>query len=122
MKTQNLKYMGDFINGRFTLVEKSDGSFKDVSPSDLNDTILVVPFKRDHMDEACKAAREAYLPWARKTLEERRGYLLRLKEIFDKKIDEMAELIARDTGKQGVLRYLSLVVTDVTDLLEFSAR
>lgn len=99
MKTQNLKYMGDFINGRFTLVEKSDGSFKDVSPSDLNDTILVVPFKRDHMDEACKAAREAYLPWARKTLEERRGYLLRLKEIFDKNIDEMAELIARDTGK-----------------------
>ncbi len=99
MKTQNLKYLGDFINGRFNLVEKNDGIFKDVSPSDLNDIILTVPFKRDHMDEACKAARDAYLPWARKTMEERRAYLLRLKEVFDKNVDELAELIARDTGK-----------------------
>ncbi|MEN0060178.1 MAG: hypothetical protein AAGB31_15170 [Bdellovibrio sp.] len=58
------KYKGDFINGRFVPVEKGDGEFKDISPSDLNDTVMVVPFKHDHIDEACVAAKKAYPSWA----------------------------------------------------------
>ena len=59
-----MKFQGDFINGKFIPVEKADGEIKDLSPADLNDQLMVVNFKRDHMDEACKAARDAYLPWA----------------------------------------------------------
>lgn len=96
---QKIKYFGDFINGKFVTSEKSDGEFKDLSPSDLNDQIITVPFKRDHIDEACNAAKAAYMPWATLTLDERKMYLLKLKDIYDKHVNEMAEIISRDTGK-----------------------
>jgi succinylglutamic semialdehyde dehydrogenase len=98
-QTTALKYQGDFIAGRFVPVEKADGEFKDVSPGDLNDVLMTVKFKYDHIDEACAAAKKAFLPWARLSFEERKRYLLRLKEVFDVHAQEMAELIARDTGK-----------------------
>lgn len=92
-------YKGDFINGRFSPVTKGDGEFKDISPADLNDLVMTVPFKHDHIDEACLAAKKAYPAWAMLTMEERRTYMLRLKEMYDANVEQMAQLIARDTGK-----------------------
>lgn len=94
-----MKYLGDFINGRFALVERGDGEIRDVSPADLTDLVMTVPYRNDNVDDACYAAREAYLPWARLSLDERKSFLLRLKDVFEKNVNEMAELIARDTGK-----------------------
>lgn len=94
-----IKYLGDFINGRFMPVEKGDGQIKDVSPADLSDVIMNVPYKNDHVELACVAARKAYADWASLTLEQRKKYLLRLKELFETHADQMAQLIARDTGK-----------------------
>lgn len=96
---EKLKYLGDFINGKFVVVDKSDGEFKNFSPADLNDHIITVPFKRDHIDEACFAAKSAYMPWASLDIEDRKKYLFRLKDVYDKHVDEMAQIIARDTGK-----------------------
>ena len=93
------KYLGDFINGRFVPVQKGDGSFKDISPADLSDTLMTVPFAHAHVDEAIAAAKKAYLPWAKLTLDERKKYLLRLKEAFEFYKKEMIEAICRDTGK-----------------------
>ena len=94
-----VSYKGDFINGRFVPATKGDGEFKDISPADLNDLVMAVPFKHDHIDEACVAAKKAYPAWARLSVDERRVYLMRLKELFDSHVDQMAQLIARDTGK-----------------------
>nr|BFD58023.1 succinylglutamate-semialdehyde dehydrogenase [Bdellovibrio sp. CKG001]BFD65182.1 succinylglutamate-semialdehyde dehydrogenase [Bdellovibrio sp. HAGR004] len=94
-----INYKGDFINGRFVPVTKGDGEFKDISPADLNDTVMTVPFKHDHIDEACVAAKKAYMPWSMLTMDERRGYLLRLKEMYDTHAEQMAQIISRDTGK-----------------------
>lgn len=99
MEIHPIKYQGDFISGRFVPAEKGDGEFKDISPGDLNDQIMTVRFKYDHIEEACLAAKRAFLPWARLTLEERKTYLLRLKEVFDSHTEQMAQLISRDTGK-----------------------
>jgi succinylglutamic semialdehyde dehydrogenase len=93
------KYAGDFIDGRFVLVQKADGSFKDISPADLNDTLMTIPFAHAHVDEAIAAAKKAFLPWARLSLEERKKYLLRLKDAFEFYKNEMIEAICRDTGK-----------------------
>src|SRR5687768_18036692 len=93
------KYLGDFIDGRFIPVEKPHGEIKDISPADLSETVMVIPFSHDHVDEACLAARKAYPAWAKLSLEERKSYLLRLKEIYMTHEAEMAQLIARDTGK-----------------------
>ncbi len=99
MEIYPIKYQGDFIAGRFVPVEKGDGEFKDVSPGDLNDQIMTVKFRYDHIDEACLAAKKAFIPWTRLSLDDRKSYLLRLKDIFDKHTEQMAQIIARDTGK-----------------------
>ncbi len=98
----NLKPMpfaGDFINGQFIRGEKPDGQFKDISPGDLNDQIMTVTYQYDHVEKACQSAREAYMPWSKLTLNERKVYLLKLKEVFVAYESQMAEAIARDTGK-----------------------
>lgn len=94
-----IKYKGDYINGQFVPVTKADGEFKDISPADLSDVVMTVPFKNDHVDDACVAAKKAYPLWARLTMDERKSYLLRLKEQFGLHEAEMAEAISRDTGK-----------------------
>lgn len=94
-----MSYAGDFINGKFIPVQKPDGTFKDISPADLNDVVMTVPFSHAHVDMAIEAAKNAYLPWARLSLDERKRYLLRLKEAYESIKNEMAEAISRDTGK-----------------------
>ncbi len=99
MTLKNIVFAGDFINGKFFLPDKVNGQFRDISPADLNDLVLNVSYKLDHVDRACQAAKQAYLPWARLGLEERKKYILKLREVFVAHESEMAELIARDTGK-----------------------
>jgi succinylglutamic semialdehyde dehydrogenase len=94
-----MNFLGDFIGGNWLISEKSDGQFKDISPGDLKDDIITVTYKHDHVDAACEAAKKAYLPWARLSFDERKSYLLRLKEIFEASKEEICEAIARDTGK-----------------------
>ncbi len=94
-----VSYKGDFINGQFVPVVKGDGEFKDISPADLSDVVMTVPFKHDHINEACAAAKKAYPAWAMLSMDERKSYLMRLKEMYDSHIDQMAQLICRDTGK-----------------------
>jgi len=99
MEIYPINYQGDFIAGRFVPVEKGDGEFKDISPADLNDQIMTVKFKYSHIEEACLAAKKAFIPWMRLSLDERKNYLLKLKDVFDKHTEQMAQVIARDTGK-----------------------
>lgn len=99
MSLKQVTFAGDFISGKFIKNEKSDGQFKDISPADLNDHVMTVTYQLDHVDRACKAAKDAYLPWARLSMNDRKNYLLKLKDIFVAHESQMAELIARDTGK-----------------------
>lgn len=94
-----MAYLGDYINGKFLKVESADGEFKDISPSDLNETIMVVPFNHEHIDHAVQAAHKAYKAWKHTPYDERKSYLLRLKELFVTHETEMAKAIAKDTGK-----------------------
>lgn len=94
-----MAYKGDFINGKFIKVEKPDGEFKDISPADLSDILMSVPFKHDHIDEACTIAKKSFKSWAHLGFEKRKEYLLRLKELFVAHEAEMAKAISRDTGK-----------------------
>lgn len=98
----NLKptpFAGDFIAGKFVKNIKADGQFKDISPADLNDHVMTVTYYYEHVDKACQAAKEAYLPWAKLSIDDRKNYLQKLRDIFAFHEAEMAETIARDTGK-----------------------
>lgn len=94
-----IEYLGDYINGEFARFEDRSGLIVDRSPGDLNDHIMDVPFLYDHVDQACHYAKVAYPAWAKKRQEERNEILFRLKELFISHEAEMAEAIARDTGK-----------------------
>ncbi len=56
-----ISYKGDFIAGKFVPVVKGDGEFKDISPADLNDVVMTVPYKHDNIDEACST--ETLIKW-----------------------------------------------------------
>ena len=78
---------------------RPDGSFTSTSPADFSDQVLEVEFKFDHIEQACKNARKAFLSWSDKSMEERKEYLLRLKELYLAHKEELATIISRETGK-----------------------
>lgn len=94
-----IKFQGDFIGGKFRSHESPDGEWTIASPSDLKDTVLQPHFVLSHIDEACSVAKKAFPAWASLSQEERNSYLNRLKEVYISRLDEMAEVISRETGK-----------------------
>lgn len=118
------KYLGDFIAGNFVPVEKGEGSFKDLSPADLADQVMVVPYSHQHVDTAVEAARQAYLPWARLSFDERKTFLLRLKEVYHSRKDEMIEAICRDSGKSmwDATTEAAALVSKIDITINFSAQ
>lgn len=94
-----MSYQGDFINGKFIKVEKPSGQFKDISPADLNDLVMQVPFSHDHVDMAVESARKAYKSWSHLKMEDRIHHLMKLKNVFEAEKEQLALAIARDTGK-----------------------
>lgn len=98
----NLKpiaFRGDYIRGKFVIPDRADGEFKNISPSDHKDEIMQLEYRFDHVTQAATAAKEAFLPWARLAPEKRLEYLRRLKEVYVSRAAEIAEVIARDSGK-----------------------
>jgi succinylglutamic semialdehyde dehydrogenase len=114
----------DFINGKMVKVEKADGQFKDISPADLMDLVMTVNFSHAHVDLAVEAARKAYLPWARLSFDERKTYLLRLKEVFETNKEEMAVAIARDSGKPKweAINEANTLISKIDITLNFSMK
>ena len=94
-----MTYLGDYIAGEFIKFEDQSGLITDLSPADLNDLVMEVPYNYDHIDRACVVAKSAFYSWAKKSSAERFECLHRLKEIFIAHENEMAECISRDTGK-----------------------
>jgi succinylglutamic semialdehyde dehydrogenase len=70
-----MSYKGDFIDGQFVKVEKPDGEFKDISPADLNDLLMRVPFRHENVDVACQSARAAFKEWSHLKPDQRKEYL-----------------------------------------------
>ena len=94
-----ISYLGDFIDGRFLLPDRSDLNWAIKSPADVKDIVIEVQGQNSHVERACLAAKAAYPKWARLSLTERSNYLLRLKEIFQAHTGPWAEIISRETGK-----------------------
>ncbi len=98
-KRDAINFTGDFVGNRFVSKEAVDEEWSVQSPADLKDEVIQVQGVFDHVDLAVAAAREAYLPWARLSIDERKNHLGRLKEVFLAGQKELAEIISRETGK-----------------------
>lgn len=51
------------------------------------------------VEDAVAAANKAYASWRKTTWTERTKYLQRFKEVYDSYVEEMAELLLKETGK-----------------------
>ena len=94
-----IPFKGHYLNGEFFSINTGK-SRTSLSPGDFSDEIM--EWREDvvsPVEEACTIGKEASLSWMQVPLEERKTYLLRLKEVFQKKFRELAEVIARETGK-----------------------
>lgn len=95
----HIDHLGDYINGEFIKVKRPEDTWETQSPADLSDRIIKVESYLTHVSQATVAAKNAYIGWAKKSLEERVECLMRLKEIYIEEADKVAELISRETGK-----------------------
>lgn len=96
---KRIEYRGDFIDGKFLNTERADGEFVDSSPANLKDEIMVLEYRYDHVHMAAEAARRAFKKWSQESQETRNSFLHRLKEVYVSRGDQIAEVIARETGK-----------------------
>ncbi len=96
---QTITFLGNFIRGKWELTDRADEEWTVASPANLKDIVLRPSARFDHVDRAVQAARDAYLPWAHLGAEKRKEHLLRLKEVYISRSAEIAEIIARETGK-----------------------
>ena len=94
-----IPFKGDFINGEFIKADSRNGFFKKTSPCNLNELILEVDFQNSHIDSACFSARKAFEDWSLWPMEERMEALNKVKQMFKKNQEELAETISRETGK-----------------------
>lgn len=92
-------YKGDYINNEFIKPKKPDGEFQDLSPADKKDHLMTVLYGFDHVDKACESAKNAFETWSALSIQERASYLLKLKDVYTNRKNELAEAIARDMGK-----------------------
>jgi succinylglutamic semialdehyde dehydrogenase len=96
---KEIPFRGDFIANQWLVSDKPDEQWDVPSPANLKDIVIRPAARFDHVERAVQAARKAYLPWAHLGVEKRKPYLMRLKEIFQARGGELAEILARETGK-----------------------
>ena len=95
-----MRFLGDFINGEFSLEDLEKETQKEkISPSDRSDSILTFSSSFSSVKRACEASKKAFSLWRDLGVKERTKYLLRLKKVYEKRKEEIAEMISRETGK-----------------------
>ncbi len=88
---------GNFINGAWI---KGDGpALTSLNPSDGSVLWQGQSASPAQVDEAYRAARTAFTSWSRQSLDERTAIALRYKELLETHKEELATLIARESGK-----------------------
>jgi aminomuconate-semialdehyde/2-hydroxymuconate-6-semialdehyde dehydrogenase len=93
-----LHQLDNFVNGHFTGPCCHD-YFDDIAPA-TGKVIARVPNTDDHdVSDAVYAARLAFEEWSRTTAEQRSRLLLRLADLIEQNLDELARIESEDTGK-----------------------
>jgi len=90
--------LANFINGKF-VPPRSGEFFDDVNPATA-EVIAAIPDSDERdVDDAVRAAEAAFPAWSRKTSAERSNLLLKLADLIEKNLDELARTESIDNGK-----------------------
>lgn len=88
----------NFINGRFVNSLSTD-KLPVISPVDGNHLSDVPLSNTDDLDDAVRAAREAFPAWSKMPIKERVQVFFRYKTLLEKNLKELAELCSEENGK-----------------------
>jgi aminomuconate-semialdehyde/2-hydroxymuconate-6-semialdehyde dehydrogenase len=90
--------LANFIGGRF-VPPRSGAYLDDINPS-TEEVIAQIPDSDERdIDDAVQAATSAFREWSRTTAAERSKQLLRLADVIEQNLEELAQLEATDSGK-----------------------
>lgn len=90
--------LANFIDGRF-VAPVSNQYFEDIEPATGNVLAQIPDSDRGDVDAAVAAAKRAFPQWSRTRAEERSRILLKLADLIEANLDELAALESRDNGK-----------------------
>ncbi|KAL8242999.1 hypothetical protein R6Q59_013301 [Mikania micrantha] len=114
--THEIKFTKLFINGEF-VDSISGNTFETVNPSTEEVLATVAEGRKEDVDLAVKAAREAFDngPWPRLSGEARRNIMLKFADLIDENADEIATLEVIDGGKPfAPVRYAEVTFSSET--------
>jgi len=90
--------LANFINGKF-VPPRSGEFFDDINPATA-EVIAAIPDSDERdVDDAVRAAKAAFPAWSRRTTAERSNLLLKLADLIEKNLDELARTESIDNGK-----------------------
>lgn len=93
-----MQRLANFIGGEF-VAPRSDSYFDNINPA-TEEVIAQVPDSDGHdVDDAVIAARAAFPAWSATTAEKRSALLLRLADLIEANLDELARIESIDNGK-----------------------
>lgn len=94
--------LANFIGGTF-VAPASNAYFDDIEPAGGNVIAQIPDSDRVDVDAAVAAAKRAFPAWSKTRAEERSRILLRLADLIEQNLDELAAIESRDTGKPVAL-------------------
>src|SRR5213592_2813212 len=93
-----MKRVANFIGGRF-VPPRSGNHLDDICPN-TEEVIAQIPDSDERdIDDAVQAAKAAFPSWSRTTAAERSKLLLKLADLIEQNLEELAQTEAKDSGK-----------------------
>ncbi len=93
-----METLANFINGQFS--EPNSGNYLDVFEPATGQVYARVPDSNGHdVNTAIEAAEKAFSNWSVISADERSGFLHKIADGIEARVDELAEYESRDTGK-----------------------
>lgn len=89
---------GNLIGGKFQTATDPNGELEIRSPADFGDLLGKIFYSYRAIDEAVGAASAAFPSWSRKSTSDRATYFNKLSTAISRRTDEIAEILARETG------------------------
>ncbi len=124
------KAKGNYIDGAFTVAADPTGRFASISPADTKDELGQFSYSYADIDRAVDAAQKAFQSWRKVKPAERAECLKRYQAVLKKRLDEVTEAIARETGKplweakteaNAMIQKVDITLTDGLKLIEARA-
>lgn len=94
-----IPFKGDYLDGEFVIPQRGDKNFINKSPANLKEKVIEMVSLNAHVDQACESAQRAFREWSELSIENRIEVLNKVKSVFQKKEQDFALVIARETGK-----------------------